>query len=166
MKTDKKIIKYFDLVTLRKKMTKSGKKIVFTSGCYDILHLGHIIHFNYCKSLGDVLVVTVGNDETIRKLKGDGRPINNQRFRSRMLAALELVDYVLVSEEVRKFDHMESLKLLMPDIFVVNATDSAVEEKRQYAESLGIDFVACKRLPPDHKKGGISTTQIAKELKD
>jgi len=164
MKTDKKIIKYKDLNRLRQRAKKEGKTISFTSGCYDILHLGHVIHFNYCKSLADILVVTIGNDKTIRELKGNGRPINNERFRSRLLAALEIVNYVVISEEFGKMDHKESMKLLKPDIFVVNATDSAISEKRELAESIGIKFVACKRLPPDNVKGGISTTDIESKL--
>jgi len=164
MKTDKKIIKYKDLTRLRQKATKEKKTTVFTSGCYDILHLGHVIHFNYCKSLADILVVTAGNDKTIRELKGNGRPINNEQFRSRLLAALEIVDYVVISEEYGKMDHEESMKLLKPDIFVVNATDSAIAEKKELAEALGVKLVACKRLPPNNFKGGISTTSIANKL--
>lgn len=164
MKTDKKIIKYKDLARLRQKATKEAKTIVFTSGCYDILHLGHVIHFNYCKSLANILVVTTGNDKTIRELKGNGRPINNEQFRSRLLAALEIVDYVVISEEYGKMDHEESMKLLKPDVFVVNTTDSAIAEKKKLAESLGVKLVACKRLPPNNFKGGISTTAIANRL--
>jgi len=164
MKTDKKIIKYKNLSKLSQKAKKEGKTISFTSGCYDILHLGHVVHFNYCKSLADILVVTIGNDKTIRELKGNGRPINNERFRSRLLAALDIIDFVVLSEEFGKMDHKESMKLLKPDFFVVNATDSAIREKRELAESIGIKLVACKRLPPDNLKGGISTTQIESKL--
>lgn len=165
MKTDKKIIKYQHLGKLRKKATRQGKKIIFTSGCYDLLHLGHVMHFHYCKSQGDILVVNIGNDKTIRELKGPERPINNETFRARMVAALESVDYVAISEEFGKMDHNLFVELLRPDIFVLNATDSAVEEKRKLAEENGGKLLLCKRLPPGHKKGGISTTKIADKLK-
>lgn len=165
MKTDKKIIKYKDLSKLRAKSTKEGKTIVFTSGCYDILHLGHVMHFNYCKQQGDILVVTVGNDETIHLLKGPTRPINDQSFRSRLLAALELVDYVVVSEEVGKMDHSKSMELLRPDKYILNSTDSAVAEKKALTDKCGTELVLCKRLPPGHKKGGISSSGIEKQLK-
>lgn len=165
MKTDKKIIKYKDLRRLRKLADKENKRIVFTSGCYDLLHLGHIIHFHYCKSKGDILVVNVGNDRTVKKLKGPGSPINNQKFRVRMVAALEVIDYVAVSEEFGKMDHNKFVQLLRPDIFVLNSTDSAVKEKRELVEKVGGKLLLCKRLPPGHKKGGISTTELKKRLK-
>lgn len=160
MKTDKKIIKYKNLPALRKKAAKEGKTIVFTSGCYDLLHLGHIMHFNYCKSKGDIFVVTTGNDKTIKHLKGPGSPVYNENFRARMIAAIEYVDYVIISEEFGKMDHVKSLKLLKPDFFVLNSTDSAVAEKRKLIEDIGGKLVLCKRLPPGHLKGGVSTTQI------
>ncbi|MEI6144539.1 MAG: adenylyltransferase/cytidyltransferase family protein [Candidatus Berkelbacteria bacterium] len=165
MKTDKKIIKYKDLAKLRAKASKEGKTIVFTSGCYDILHLGHVIHFNFCKQQADILVVTVGNYKTIRDLKGPTRPINDENFRSRLLAALELVDYVVISEEFGKMDHVKSTELLRPDKYVLNATDSAIAEKRVICEKNGVELVLCKRLPPGHKKGGISSSGIEKQLK-
>ncbi|MFA5158292.1 MAG: adenylyltransferase/cytidyltransferase family protein [Patescibacteria group bacterium] len=164
MKTDKKIIKYKDLPKLRAKATKEEKTIVFTSGCYDILHLGHIVHFNFCKQQGDVLVVTVGSNATIRELKGPTRPINDENFRARLLAALELVDYVVISEEFGKMDHIKSLEILHPDKFVLNATDSAVKEKRELTDKFGIELILCKRLPPGHKKGGLSSSGIEKQL--
>jgi cytidyltransferase-like protein len=165
MKTDKKIIKYKDLSKIRKKASRDGKTIIFTSGCYDLLHLGHIIHFNFCKSKGDILVVTVGNDETIHLLKGSTKPINDQDFRVRLLAALELVDYVVISEESGKMDHIKSTELLRPDKYVLNATDSAVEAKRAICEKNGVELVLCRRLPPGHKKGGISSSGIEKQLR-
>jgi len=164
MKTDNKIIKYKDLPKLKAKAKKEGKTIVFTSGCYDILHLGHVVHFNFCKRQGNILVVTVGNDETIRLLKGPTRPINDENFRARLLASLELVDYVVISEEVGKMDHNKSMELLRPDKYILNATDLAVEEKRKLTDKYGVELVLCKRLPPGHKKGGISSSGIEKQL--
>lgn len=165
METDKKIIKYKDLKALRKFANKEKKKIVFTSGCYDLLHLGHIIHFNFCKSKGDIFVVTTGNDKTIRTLKGSGSPINSEKFRARMVASVEYVDYVIISEECGKMDHVESMKLLRPDIYILNSTDSAVAEKKKLVEENGGRLLLCKRLPPGHKKGGISTTDLKKKIK-
>ena len=165
MRTDKKILKYKHLPSLRKKAAKESKTIVFTSGCYDLLHLGHIMHFNFCKSRGDIFVVTTGNDKTIKHLKGPGSPIHSEKIRARMIAAIEYVDYVIISEEFGKMDHVESMKLLKPDIFVLNSTDSAVAEKKKLVEENGGKLLLCKRLPPGHKKGGISTTQIKKKLK-
>src|SRR3989339_537163 len=164
MQTDKKIIKYKDLSKIRKRASSEGETIVFTSGCYDLLHLGHVMHFHYCKSKGDIFVVTIGNDKTIRELKGQGSPVHNEKFRARMIAAIEYVDHVVISEEFGKMDHNISMGLLKPDLFVLNATDSAVAEKKKLVEEHGGKLVLCKRLPPGHKKGGVSTTQIKKKI--
>jgi len=166
MKTDTKIIACDAVEKLRKKAKKENKTTVLTTGCYDILHLGHVVHFNYCKSKADILVVSVGNDESAQHLKGPNRPVNNETFRARMVAALECVDYVVISEEFGIMDHTRLVEKLKPDVYVVPSTDSMLEEKRQLiAENHG-EFVTCRRLPPGHLKGGISTTQIEEKLMD
>lgn len=164
MESDKKIISYAKLTSLRKNSDKLDKLIVFTSGCYDMLHLGHVIHFNFCKSKGDILVVSIGNDKTVRDLKGPTRPINNESFRARMVAALGVVDFVVISQESGKLDHNELIALLKPDFYVVPGTDSLLSEKKRLIESVGGKQIACKRLPPGHLEGGISTTLIEKKL--
>lgn len=164
MFTDKKILKYADLSNLRKKCSRGGKKIVLTTGCYDILHLGHVIHFNYCKSKGDVLLVSVGNDATVRSLKGPTRPINSERLRARLAAALECVDYVVISEELGKMDHNKLVELLKPDLYIVPSTDSMLGDKKALCDKNGVQFIGCRRLPPEKIKGGISTTQIEEKL--
>lgn len=164
MKTDKKIIKYSNLSKLNEKYKKQKKTTVFTTGCYDILHLGHVIHFNYCKSKGDILIVSVGNDKNVRELKGPSRPINSETFRARMIAALEIVDHVVISEEMGIMDHDKSVELLKPNLYVVPGTDDYLDQKKKLIESNGGKLIACKRLPPENKKGGISTTMIEKEL--
>ena len=166
MKTDKKIITYNALARLRRKTRNAGRTIVLTTGCFDILHLGHVIHFNYCTSKGDILVVSVGNDRTVRDLKGPNRPVNNETFRARMIAALECVDYVVISEEYGIMDHTRLVELLKPDIYVVPSTDSMLDEKRALVERNGGKFITCRRLPPGHLKGGISSTQIKAKLSD
>ncbi len=160
MKTDRKIITYAGAAALRKRTLNSGRKIVLTTGCYDILHLGHVLHFEYCRAQGDILVVSVGNDKTVRGLKGPSRPINPERFRARMVAALECVDHVVISEEYGKMDHTRLVELLKPDVYVVPVTDSMLEEKRAMILNEGGRFVTCRRLPPGNVKGGISTTGI------
>ena len=164
MNTDKKILKYSDLPKLRKRLTKEGKTIVFTSGCYDLLHFGHVMHFNYCKSLGDVLVVSVGNDKTLRELKGPNRPLVQEELRIRMIAALEVVDYAVLSTEGGIMDHSEMVKLLQPDLYVVPSTDKHISDKQALVDTYGGKLFKCKRLPPQHLKGGISTTQLEEKL--
>ncbi len=164
MKTDRKILSYAGAAKLRAQSRKTGRTIVLTTGCFDILHLGHILHFAYCKTQGDILVVSVGNDDTVRGLKGPSRPINPERFRARMIAALECVDYVVISEEFGKMDHNGLVERLKPDAYVVPETDSMLEEKRNMIQDAGGRFVTCKRLPPGNLKGGISTTEIQKKI--
>jgi rfaE bifunctional protein nucleotidyltransferase chain/domain len=165
MQSDKKIISYAKLQPLRKKLKKEGKTIVLTTGCFDILHLGHVIHFNFCRTKGDVLVVSVGNDKTVKRLKGPNRPINDEKFRARMVAALECVDYVVISREIGIMDHTKIVELLKSDVYVVPQTDSMLEEKRRLILKHKGKFITCRRHPPGNLKGGISTTLIEGKLK-
>lgn len=164
MKTDKKIVDYSELKALGKSYRNRDMTVVYTTGCYDILHLGHIVHFNYCKKQGDVLVVSIGNDKTLRDLKGPSRPINPEVFRARMIAALELVDHVIISEEHGIMDHSKQVELLRPDVYVVPITDKYLDQKTELVESNGGKIKTCRRLPPNHLKGGISTSMIEEKL--
>jgi len=78
-----------------------GKTIVFTNGCFDILHAGHVRYLEAAKQLGDILVVALNGDASVRELKGEGRPLNSQEDRAEVLAALGAVDYVIIFEEKR-----------------------------------------------------------------
>lgn len=77
----------------------SGKRIVFANGCFDLLHTGHIRYLNDAKKQGDVLVVGLNSDESVRRLKGKGRPILDQQGRAILLAALESVDYIIIFKD-------------------------------------------------------------------
>jgi len=91
------------------------KKIVFTNGCFDILHLGHIDYLSKSKELGDILIVGLNSDQSIKNIKGTQRPINNQYMRSMILASLFFVDIVIIFNE----DTPENLiKIIKPDILV------------------------------------------------
>ncbi|MDR1952479.1 MAG: adenylyltransferase/cytidyltransferase family protein [Elusimicrobiota bacterium] len=97
------------------KLKKQGKTIVFTNGCFDLLHLGHISLFEKAKNLGDVLIVAINSDGSLKKLKGSKRPLVGQKDRAKILLALRAVDYVIVfSEQTPK----EILSKLRPDILV------------------------------------------------
>jgi D-beta-D-heptose 7-phosphate kinase/D-beta-D-heptose 1-phosphate adenosyltransferase len=92
-----------------------GRRIVFTNGCFDIIHRGHVTYLTEAKSLGDVLVVGVNSDESVRSLKGDGRPVNRIDDRLEVLAALSCVDHLVTFDEPTP----ESLlRLIRPDVFV------------------------------------------------
>jgi rfaE bifunctional protein nucleotidyltransferase chain/domain len=92
-----------------------GDKIVFSNGCFDILHLGHIDYLEKARSFGDRLIIGLNSDNSVRKLKGEGRPVNNEEARGRMLAALSFVDAVTVfNEETPE----ELIDYLLPDVLV------------------------------------------------
>lgn len=104
-----------DLGKIVAALKKKGKKIVFTNGCFDILHSGHITLLNKARQLGDVLIVGVNNDESIRKIKGEGRPINKLEDRLTVLGGLQSVDYLIDFEEVSP-THI--IKAVHPHVFV------------------------------------------------
>ena len=91
------------------------QKIVFTNGCFDLLHPGHIDYLTKAKVLGDILVVGLNSDASVKKIKGDLRPINNQLFRSQMLLGLKPVDYVVIFEDDTPINTINKLK---PNIHV------------------------------------------------
>lgn len=92
-----------------------SKKIVFTNGCFDILHLGHVEYLNEAKALGDLLIIGLNSDESVKRLKGADRPINNERDRKAMLLNLKAVDCVQVFTNDTP---LEIIKLIEPDILV------------------------------------------------
>lgn len=92
-----------------------GKKIVFTNGCFDILHLGHVEYLNEAKAQGDVLIIAINSDESVRMLKGPDRPINNEIDRAKMLLNLKAVDCVQVFTEQTP---LEIIKLINPTVLV------------------------------------------------
>ena len=85
-----------EIEDLSRDLKRQGKRIVFTNGCFDLLHVGHIQLFSASKQLGDVLIVAIDDDESVRKLKGPGRPVIRAEERVRILSALDCVDYVTV----------------------------------------------------------------------
>ena len=97
---------------------RGGEKIVFTNGCFDVLHIGHIEYLKFCKSSGDVVVVGLNSDSSVRQIKGPDRPINNQHERAAVLAALESVDYIAVFDEP---DPLNMIQKVKPDILIKGA---------------------------------------------
>jgi D-beta-D-heptose 7-phosphate kinase/D-beta-D-heptose 1-phosphate adenosyltransferase len=95
-------------------LKEQGKRIVFTNGCFDILHVGHVRYLREAKALGDVLVVGINSDDSVGMLK-PGRPVNPQDQRAEVLASLVMVDYVTVFDEETPYD---LINLLKPDVLV------------------------------------------------
>lgn len=107
----------FDLTNLNTAVTQArkGKKLVFTNGCFDLLHVGHVRYLKEARSLGDLLVVAINTDKSVQKLKGQDRPLQNQEDRSEILAALECVDFVTIFDEETPEKLIQRIK---PDILV------------------------------------------------
>ena len=99
-------------------LRKRGKSIVFTNGCFDLLHYGHVKYLEEARAGGDILVVAVNSDASVRKIKGRKRPIVNERDRLKTVAALESVDYVVLFEEKTP---IRVIKTIKPDILVKGA---------------------------------------------
>jgi len=99
-----------EIATLSEELKARGKKIIFTNGCFDILHAGHVRYLETAKSYGDILILGLNSDRSITTLKGEGRPINIQMDRAYILAALEAVDYVVVFDEDTPYDLIKAVK--------------------------------------------------------
>ena len=106
---------FAEIEKLAKDFHKKNKKIVFTNGCFDILHVGHVKYLEIAKSYGDILIVGVNSNDSVQKLKGINRPINTQEDRAYILASLESVDYVVIFEEETPY---ELIKLIQPHTLV------------------------------------------------
>jgi D-beta-D-heptose 7-phosphate kinase/D-beta-D-heptose 1-phosphate adenosyltransferase len=107
-----------EMIKIISNLKTKNKKIVFTNGCFDILHRGHVSYLDKAKSQGDILVLGLNSDSSVKRLKGEDRPINNEEDRAFVLAALESVDYVVIFEEDTPY---ELIKALKPHILVKGA---------------------------------------------
>ena len=110
-----KVVSIAELRRERERLRAEGKQLVFTNGCFDILHVGHVRYLAQARALGDALVVAVNSDRSVRELKGAGRPVMSEAERAELLAALESVDYVTV------FDDASPRRLItevLPDVLV------------------------------------------------
>jgi len=99
-----------EITTLSEELSMRGKKIVFTNGCFDLLHAGHVRYLEAAKSFGDVLIVGLNSDRSVKALKGSDRPINMQMDRAYILAALEVVDYVVIFDEDTPYNLIKAIK--------------------------------------------------------
>ncbi|GER93097.1 D-glycero-beta-D-manno-heptose 1-phosphate adenylyltransferase [hot springs metagenome] len=145
------ILNWDDLKTMIDKLKANGKKIVFTNGCFDIIHIGHIRYLREAKKLGDILIVGLNSDSSVSKIK-PGRPINTERHRAEILSSLEMVDYVTIFNEDTPY---ELIKHLMPDV-LVKGGDWKIED------IVGSDIVTEVYSLPYVE--GISTTEIINKI--
>jgi D-beta-D-heptose 7-phosphate kinase/D-beta-D-heptose 1-phosphate adenosyltransferase len=139
-------------------LKRSGKRIVFTNGCFDLMHFGHAKYLEDAKRKGDILVVAVNSDSSVRKMKGRNRPVIAEKNRLRMMAALESVDFVLIFSEETP---LRVIKALKPDILVKGAD----WDKNNI---VGSDFVASYggRVSTIKLVQGLSTTILIHKIAD
>ena len=134
-----------------------GKKIVFTNGCFDILHAGHIESLSQASEFGDILIVGLNSDDSVKRLKGDHRPIQNENNRATLLASLYMVDAVVLFKEDTP---LELIKNILPDVLVKGGDytpDSIVGAKEVIANGGNVEIIP---LVP-----GLSTTNLESKLK-
>ena len=153
-----KIIKRFtEIEKISRRLKREGKKVVFTNGCFDILHTGHIRLLNKAKLLGDILIVGVNTDASVRRLKGKGRPFIKEKDRAEILSSLKMVDYVVLFPQDTP---LELIKKIKPYI-LVKGSDYKTEEVvgREIVEREGGSVYIFPLVK------GVSTTEIAKRIK-
>ena len=136
---------------------RGPRRVVFTNGCFDLLHPGHVRSFERARSLGDLLVVGVNSDHSVRQLKGTERPLIRERERAEILAALAAVDFVVVFDELTP---RELIAALLPDVLVKGADWGATEVVgREEVEAAGGKVVSVPIEP------GYSTTGILEKIR-
>jgi len=151
---DYKIVSLEKIEHIAKDLKKHNKKIVFTNGCFDILHIGHVKYLQKAKTLGDKLIVGVNSNSSVKNLKGEDRPINDEYDRAYLLASLEVVDYVVIFEEDTPYNLIKKIK---PDVLVKG-------KDYENKEVVGSDLV--KEVKLIEFVDGKSTTNIIKKIKD
>ncbi|PKM92989.1 MAG: D-glycero-beta-D-manno-heptose 1-phosphate adenylyltransferase [Elusimicrobia bacterium HGW-Elusimicrobia-4] len=149
-----KIISQNQITKIVKKLKKSGKKIVFTNGCFDILHIGHTRLLNKAKSFGDILIVGLNSDSSVKKIKGEHRPVISENERAEVLAAVSSVDFIVKFSQPTPY---ELIKKIMPDILVKGAD-------WKNGKIVGSEFV--KKVVRIPLVKGCSTTKIIEKLKN
>jgi rfaE bifunctional protein nucleotidyltransferase chain/domain len=156
-KIKSKIISQEELLKKLATWQKEDKKIVWTNGCFDLLHLGHIDYLSKAKDQGDVLVVGVNTDESVRRIKKPGRPITDEKSRSAIMASLQFVDAVVLFNEDTPY---EMIKLIQPDV-LVKGSDYKAEE------IVGYDIVTAKggKVVTIDFLPGYSTTAIEEKIR-
>lgn len=114
MRTDR-FVELSEAIEIRERWQQEGKRVVFTNGCFDLLHPGHVTYLESARALGDTLVVGLNSDDSIRRLKGDSRPVNSLADRAHMLAGLRSVDLVVPFSEDTP---IKLISTLLPDVLV------------------------------------------------
>jgi rfaE bifunctional protein nucleotidyltransferase chain/domain len=152
-----KILSPDELLGVRQGLRAAGKTLVFTNGVFDLLHVGHVRYLAEARSLGDVLLVAINSDHTVRELKGARRPITNESERAEILAALRQVDYVTIFDDISP---RALITALLPDV-LVKGGDYNLDEihGREEVEAAGGRVVSLPFIQ------GASTSAIIERMK-
>ncbi len=145
------------MISQRERLRTQDRKVVFTNGCFDLIHLGHVRMLTEAKSLGDVLIVAINSDRSVRELKGPNRPILNEHERAELLAALACVDYVIIFDDLLP---RETIMAIQPDVLVKGGDytpDTIVG--RDEVEAIGGVVKSLSYV------GGFSTTDLIERIK-
>ena len=153
----RKILTLDNLLTERARLRAAGKKLVFTNGVFDILHLGHVRYLEAARALGDALLVAVNSDRTVRELKGAGRPLMDENERAEILAAMRAVNYVTIFDAVSP---RTLVAALLPDV-LAKGGDYALDEihGREEVEAAGGRVVSLPFVE------GVSSSGIIERMK-
>ena len=155
---EKKVLKFDDLGRWRQQIRDQGIYLVVTNGCFDLLHAGHVRYLESARNLGDALLIGLNGDESVRALKGEGRPINNEQDRAVVLASLGCVDRVCIFPEKRADRFLQAAS---PDKYVKGGdytVETLDQNERRAVESQGGQIVILSFIP------GKSTTATIKRI--
>ena len=154
----RKVVTVEELGRISETLRGEGRKLVVTNGCFDLLHLGHVRYLQSARSLGDALAVGVNGDASVRALKGESRPLNNEHDRAEVLAGLACVDYVAIFPGVRATRFLEQVR---PAIYVKGGDytpDTLNPEERRALEQAGAEI---KIIPFEQ---GYSTSALIERM--
>lgn len=152
-----KILSMDQMLAERERLRAAGKRLVFTNGVFDLLHVGHVRYLREARALGDALLVAINSDRSVRELKGPERPVFDETERAEILAALRDVDYVVVFDDISP---RATIKRLLPDV-LVKGGDYQLDEihGREEVEAAGGEVISLPFVP------GASTTSLLERMK-
>ena len=150
------VVNRLEIVEIVEKLKKENKTTVFTNGCFDILHIGHVRYLKESAKCGDILIIGLNSDSSVKRLKGESRPINNESDRAELLSELGFVDYVVIFNEDTPMELLDEIK---PDIYTKGAdyTIETLPEAKTVLKNGGrVEFIQLVE--------GKSTTNVIKKI--
>lgn len=159
----KKIISSKEISSILKQINTSGQKIVLAGGCFDILHIGHIRFLQKAKALGGVLIILLENDQKIKIIKGNGRPINSQKVRAEVLSSLQDVDFVvLLPENMENQGYDVIVEQIKPDFIATTKGDPNITFKERTAKLVKAKVKYVTAIIKDYSTGKIIKKSVRK----